>query len=115
MKDTPIRSADLISRSGLGVGFCNPDVFENKAYAEGWNSLIKIIKEAPAVDAEPVRRARWQFEARGKDGRTETPVCSGCGATPKYYVPRSDVGMQVPPHCHECGCKMDKVVKYETD
>lgn len=47
---------DLISRSGLGVDFCNPDVFENKAYAEGWNSLIKIIKGAPTIDAVEVVR-----------------------------------------------------------
>ena len=77
--------------------------------------LTKKIDDAPGVDAEPVRHGRWQFEARGKDGRTETPVCSGCGATPKYYVPKNDIGMQVPPYCHECGCKMDKVVKYEAD
>lgn len=60
-----------------------------------------------------VRAARWQFERRGKDGVTELPVCSGCGATPKYYAPKNDVGMQVPPYCHECGSKMDDEVKYE--
>ena len=73
------------------------------------------IARFPYANAEPVRHARWQFEARGKYGRTETPVCSWCGATPKYYAPKNDVGFQVPPYCHECGCKMDKEVKYEAD
>lgn len=39
----------------LGIGYANPDVFENKAYAEGWNSAVKIIKEAEIIDAELVR------------------------------------------------------------
>lgn len=62
-----------------------------------------------------VRTARWQFERRDKDGMTKLPVCSGCGATPKYYAPMNDVGMQVPPYCHECGSRMAPVVKLEVE
>lgn len=110
---------DLISRSALLESMAKI-VFENvpvehqlyvQAACKTFEALANIV---PAVDAELVRRGRWQFEARGKDGVTELPVCSGCGATPKYYVPKNDVGMQVPPYCHECGAKMDAEVKYET-
>lgn len=79
---------------------------------------VALLRAARAFDEgielKPVRHARWQFEARGKDGITELPVCSWCGATPKYYAPKNSVGMQVPPYCHECGCKMDAEVKHET-
>lgn len=30
-----------IKVEALGIGYANPDVFENKAYAEGWNSAVK--------------------------------------------------------------------------
>lgn len=97
---------DLISKAGLGVDFCNPDVFENKAYAEGWNSLIKIIKDAPAVDAEPVRHGRW-MENIVEDVRAYPPYsykngykCSLCGRKTRS---------KKEPYCH-CGAKMDAEV-----
>ena len=99
---------DLISRSALLEAMPkNDEIFSFE--------VRRVIYDAPAVDAEVVRTARWQFERRGKDGVTELPVCSGCGATPKYYVPKNDVGMQVPPYCHECGSKMAAVVKMEVE
>lgn len=50
----------LIDADALGIGKCNPDVFENKAYADGWNAAVAIIENAPTVDAEPVRRhGKW--------------------------------------------------------
>ena len=88
-------SGDLISRSDLGVDFCNPDVFENKAYAEGWNSLIKIIKEAPTVDAEPVRHGRWS-EPYPND-IWDCYKCSECG----------NMTDRVTLYCPNCGAKMD--------
>lgn len=42
--------ADFIDRQSLGIGKCDPKVFENKAYAEDWNSAISIIESAPAAD-----------------------------------------------------------------
>lgn len=69
----------------------------------------------------------WQFEDRGGKP-TERPVCSGCGASPAYYLPGklqdprwngaiNDIadtfGISVcPPFCHECGSKMEKEVKW---
>lgn len=46
-----------IDFDALGVQSCNPDVFVNKGYAEGWNSLIKILHDAPAADVEP--KQKW--------------------------------------------------------
>lgn len=93
-----MQNDDLISRSGLGVDFCNPDVFENKAYAEGWNSLIKIIKEAPSVDAAPVRHGRWAHL-----GGDEW-CCTQCGD-----VIHTEGSWEKPTkkYCNECGAKMD--------
>ena len=51
-------ASDLISRSALGIGKCDPSVFNNWAYGDGWNACIEIIENAPAVDAAPVVRCR---------------------------------------------------------
>ena len=57
---------DLISRSALGIGKAKREVFENPAYADGWNSAIDIIMNAPAVDAVPVVRCK---DCRHRDWR----------------------------------------------
>ena len=49
-----MNSGDYISRIGLGIGKCNPDVFEDKGYAEGWNAAVGIIEAAPPADVRPV-------------------------------------------------------------
>lgn len=48
----------LIDADALGIGMCNPDVFlgENRLYAEGWNQAIKLLENAPTVDAVEVVR-----------------------------------------------------------
>lgn len=48
----------LIDFDALGVGKCNPDVFDDKGYANGWNSAIEILQNAPTVDAVAVVRCR---------------------------------------------------------
>lgn len=48
----------LIDADKIGIGKANPDVFENKAYADGWNSAIEIINAAPTVDAVAVIRCK---------------------------------------------------------
>ena len=50
--------AEYIDRKALGIGKCNLDVFENKGYAEGWNSAIEIIENAPAADVVKVIRCK---------------------------------------------------------
>lgn len=48
----------LIDFDALGVGKCNPEVFDDKGYANGWNNAIEILQNAPTVDAVPVCRCR---------------------------------------------------------
>lgn len=38
----------------LGIGRANPDVFENKDYADGWNSAISILEKADVEDVVKV-------------------------------------------------------------
>lgn len=46
--------AEYIDIDSLGIGKCNPDVFEDKGYAKGWNAAIDIVQNAPAADVRPV-------------------------------------------------------------
>lgn len=48
----------LIDADALDIGKANPDVFKMPEYAEGWNAAIKIINEAPTIDAIPVVRCK---------------------------------------------------------
>lgn len=49
---------DLISRSALGIGRCNPEVLRTGSYASGWNAAIALIEAAPTVDAVEVVRCK---------------------------------------------------------
>ena len=43
----------LIDANNLGVGKANPDVFERKDYAYGWNSALQAVTNAaPTIDPE---------------------------------------------------------------
>lgn len=47
-----------IDADALGIGKANRDVFENKAYADGWNAAIDIIESAPTADVAEVVRLK---------------------------------------------------------
>ena len=93
----------------LGIGPANPDVFRDRAYADGWNAAIKILdnclKNIPAADVAPVRHGRWII---GEPGIIGVPIhCSKCGwgsnnADQKKW-------MKYPGHksCGACGALMD--------
>lgn len=34
----------------LGIGKCNPDIFENKGYAQGWNAAMSLIEQFLATN-----------------------------------------------------------------
>ena len=51
-------ASDLIDRKALGIGRCKEDVFADRWYAIGWNNVIEIIEDAPAVDAVEVVRCK---------------------------------------------------------
>ena len=57
----------LIDANNLGVGKANPDAFERKDYAYGWNSALQAVTEAsPTIDPEtlPVVRQLREELAR---------------------------------------------------
>ena len=55
-----------IDADALGIGKANRDVFDNKAYADGWNAAIDIIESAPTADvAEVLRCKECKFFCRG--------------------------------------------------
>lgn len=93
-----MKNDDLISRAALGISRCNPDVFSNRAYGEGWNACIAMIEAAPAVDAAPVVHARWiQYEP---DLHGTKPLeCGACHYLFARLYPRD--------FCPHCGAKMD--------
>lgn len=56
----------LIDAENLGIGKANPDAFERKDYAAGWNSAFRAISEAaPTIDPETlpiVRQLREELD-----------------------------------------------------
>lgn len=47
----------LIDADALGVGLCSKDILPAD-YCAGWNGLIRLLENAPTVDAVPVVRCR---------------------------------------------------------
>ena len=60
---------------------------------------VNIVKDVPAVDAEPVRHGKW-VHLGGDEW-----CCTGCGE-----VIHTEGSWEQPTKkfCHECGAKMDK-------
>ena len=77
-----------IDFDALGVQSCNPDVFVNKGYAEGWNSLMRMLYDAPAADVEPVRHGRWIEQDVYGDTYYTCSVCGGDFVTLDGESPR---------------------------
>lgn len=45
----------LIDANNLGVGKANPDAFERKDYAYGWNNALQAVTDAaPTIDTEAI-------------------------------------------------------------
>jgi hypothetical protein len=65
-----------INITELGVGKCNPDLFNDKGYAEGWNTAIDIIEKTPTAEVQPVKFGEW---VEYKDYYNHGWVCSACG------------------------------------
>ena len=84
-----------INADALGIGRANRNVYENKAYADGWNLAIDIIDSAPAADVAPVVHGRWI-----DNGIPESTLCgcSACGFTCGAYTFS---------YCPNCGARMD--------
>lgn len=93
---------EYIERKVLGIGRCNPEVFKNQAYADGWNSAIEIIESTPASDVAPVIHAKWELI---DECANEGVYCSNCHK--KIY--RAEYANQKVKsnYCPNCGAKMD--------
>lgn len=65
--------------------------------------VYELLREAPSVEAEPIRHARWVIE-RWSSGYIKRCNCSNCGNHPKdAYAP--------PKFCDNCGAHMDEPIK----
>ena len=88
----------LIDANALGIGKAKREAFDNPAYADGWNSAISIIEQAPTVDAVEVVHGRWYWKPSGEKQWTLTcSVCESQDGTSESYN-----------YCPNCGAKMDK-------
>lgn len=54
----------LIDLDTLSIGLKNPEVFENKDYAKGWNDAIRCIMMEPVVEGCYCRECK-HYDGRG--------------------------------------------------
>ena len=76
-------------------------------YNHGVGDSIAIIKNAPTIEAEPVKHGRWLDDNRRP--KSSRFVCSVCGEV-AYYPQnhRSDKPRACGyPYCPNCGARMD--------
>ena len=100
----------LIDADALGIGKANRDCFDDPKYADGWNSAIEIINNAPTIEAEPVRHGRWESVKNPQWPAYSHDKCSLCGWWNTKNALCYD-GNKKPGHslnyCPNCGAKMD--------
>ena len=71
----------LIDADALGIGLANETIFKEREYAHGWNAAIKIIENAPTVDAVPVvkcRECKYWGDEDGKLQRSDGLLFARC-------------------------------------
>ena len=95
--------AKYIDIESLGIGRANSEVFENRAYADGWNAAIDIVLSAPTADVEEIRHARWIYKGH-HEMMGHAFECSVCGRW--RFANSIEHVIEEYPYCH-CGAKMD--------
>ena len=65
--------------------------------------MAMLVKDAPAVDAEPVRYGEWD-----EDTVPFCNVCPECGAVVERHCVKHNGSLK---RCPNCGCKMDAEVE----
>ena len=98
----------LIDADALGIGRCNPDIFENKAYAVGWNEAVAMIENAPTVDAEPVQHGKW-IAVEVEYINDTLYKCSECHED--FVTIDGMPGQNLYKYCPNCGAKMEEYRK----
>lgn len=88
----------------LGIGKANPDVFIDRGYAEGRNSIIDILEKADVENVVEKKRGTWNFPywyavPRIFDKRLRV-VCSACKRS--VYMFDDELTYTFCPHSH-CG------------
>ena len=81
---------DLISRSALldyfdAKAFNALELWDGGATRETWLEAFEVVRNAPAVDAEPVRHGRWETVQVWKDNPQTTLKCSVCNTCQPIY------------------------------
>ena len=82
----------LIDAEALGINKAKREIFNDPKYADGWNSAIEVINNAPTVDAVPVVRCTdcWFYQDdftcgwNGSTGWAPDDYCS------YFWKPRED-------------------------
>lgn len=95
---------EYIDRIALGIGFCNPEIFESKEYARGWNSAIKIIENAPTADVVEVVHGEWE-RIEKKDETRIINVDFRCSACRRFRFHNGELRRYK--YCPNCGAKME--------
>lgn len=79
----------LIDADALGIGKDKREAFTVPEYADGWNNAIKIIDNAPTVDAVEVVRCR-ECE-HFKIGQGNVYYCRPDNLGRGIFMPKSDL------------------------
>lgn len=103
--------AKYIDIESLGIGRANSEVFENRAYADGWNAVIDIVLSAPTADVEEVRHGKWIYKGHN-DMMGYVFQCSVCGRW--RFANSLENVIEEYPYCH-CGAKIESVEGLEDD
>lgn len=100
----------LIDAEALGINKAKREIFNDPKYADGWNSAIEVINNAPTVDAVPLRHGRWLTT----DAYPHHLYCSLCYKTYLKNAQWLDT-LGVPTNfCPNCGARMEWRRRNET-
>ena len=96
MEGKLINADDLLALYNMSA------IEEMGEYGQGGMAIIDDIKNAPSVDAEPIRHGYWyflQYDVNPKIGNWHCSVCNN--------IPKS---LEKEKYCPNCGAKMDETV-----